>query len=179
MSLKLASTMDERKPSILLHDLPDSIIFYKFTIKERLLLRGVCWNWHHLLNDHSVWKKIDLTEDSLLSSKVNNKILESWVAAWVKTIQHINVSDCKWLTDLVIHKVAENCLDLRNLNIKGCFQVSDCGMDEIAFNCSRLRKLKWCLRRGLCQAAPTVHWPGEYQAWQQRQLSSYAIVCVP
>lgn len=179
MTLKLASTMDERKPSILLHDLPDSIIVYKFTIKERLLLRGVCWNWHHLLNDYSVWKKIDLTEDSLISSKVNNKILESWVAAWVKTIQHINVSDCKWLTDLVIHKVAENCLDLRSLNIKGCFQVSDCGMDEIAFNRSRLRKLKWCLRRGLCQAAPTVHWPGEYQAWQQRQLLSYAIVCVP
>lgn len=136
--------MEAEKPSFLLNDLPDSVIlriFHKFTIKERLFLRRVCWKWHQLLNDYSVWKTIDLTEDSFLSSKVNNKILESWIDAWGKTIQHINVSDCKWLTDLVIQKVAENCLDLRSLNIEGCFQVSDYGMDEIAFNCSRLRKL--------------------------------------
>ena len=136
--------MDKGNLSFLLHDLPDSIIlqiFCKFTIKERLLLRRVCWKWHHLLNDYSVWKSIDLSEDSFLSSKVNNRILESWVASWGKTIQHINVSDCKWLTDLVIQKIADSCIDLRSLNIEGCFQVSDYGMDEIAASCTRLRKI--------------------------------------
>ena len=116
--------MDKRYPPFLLHDLPDSIIlqiFRKFTIKERLLLRRVCWKWHHLLNDYSVWKSIDLSEDSFLSSKVSNKVLESWIAAWGKAVQHINVSDCKWLTDLVIQKVAEKCADLRSLIIEGCF----------------------------------------------------------
>ena len=136
--------MDKRYPPFLLHDLPDSIIlqiFRKFTIKERLLLRRVCWKWHHLLNDYSVWKSIDLSEDSFLSSKVNNKVLESWIAAWGKTVQHINVSDCKWLTDFVIQKVAEKCADLRSLIIEGCFQVSDYGMDEIAAKCVRLREV--------------------------------------
>ena len=136
--------MDKESSSFLFLELPDSIIlqiFCKFTIKERLLLRRVCWKWHHLLNDYSVWKSIDLSEDSALSSKVNNRILESWIASWGKTIQHINVSDCKWLTDLVIQKIAENCVDLRSINIEGCFQVSDYGMDEIAFNCTRLRKI--------------------------------------
>lgn len=136
--------MDKGNSSFLLHDLPDSIllqVFCKFTIKERLLLRRVCWKWHHLLRDYSVWKNIDLSEDSLLSSKLNNKILDSWITAWGKTIQHIDVSDCKWLTDFVIQKVGKNCMDLRSLNIEGCFQVSDAGMNEIAVNCTRLRNL--------------------------------------
>lgn len=136
--------MDTSTSSFLLHDLPDSIIlqiFCKFTIKERLFLRRVCWKWHQLLKDYSVWKSIDLSEDSSLSSKMNNTILESWITAWGKTIQHIDVSDCKWLTDLVIQKVAQNCSDLRSLNIEGCFQVSDAGMNKIATNCKRLKSL--------------------------------------
>ena len=136
--------MDRGNSALLLHDLPDSIIlqiFCKFTIKERLLLRRVCWKWHHLLKDYSVWKSIDLSEDSFLSSKVNNNILDSWIARWGKTIQQIDVSDCKWLTDLVLLTVAENCIDLRSLNVEGCFQVSDYGMNNIALNCVRLRKI--------------------------------------
>lgn len=136
--------MEACNSSFLLNDLPDSImlqIFCKFTIKERLLLRRVCWKWCHLLEDYSIWKSLDLSEDSFLSSKVNNTILERWITSWGKTIQHINVSDCKWLTDLVIKKVAQNCVDLRSLNIEGCFQVSDTGMNEIATNCTRLKSL--------------------------------------
>ena len=136
--------MDTVTSSFLLHDLPDSIIlqiFSKFTIKERLLLRRVCWKWHHLLMDYSVWKSIDLSEDSFLSSKMNNAILESWITAWGKTIQHIDVSDCKWLTDLVIQKVAQTCNDLRSLDIEGCFQVSDTGVNKIATNCRHLKSL--------------------------------------
>lgn len=146
MSLKesLEESQVQCNSTLLLHDLPDSIIlqvFSKFTIKERLLFRRVCWKWHHLLNDYSVWRSIDLSEDSFLSSKVNNRVLESWVTSWRKTIQHIDVRDCKWLTDLVIITVAENCIDLKCLNIEGCFQVSDHGMDKVALNCTRLRKI--------------------------------------
>ena len=136
--------MDTVTSSFRLHDLPDSIIlqiFSKFTIKERLLLRRVCWKWHHLLMDYSVWKSIDLSEDSFLSSKMNNAILESWITAWGKTVQHIDVSDCKWLTDLVIQKVAQTCNDLRSLDIEGCFQVSDTGVNKIATNCRHLKSL--------------------------------------
>lgn len=136
--------MDTVTSSFRLHDLPDSIIlqiFSKFTIKERLLLRRVCWKWHHLLMDYSVWKSIDLSEDTFLSSKMNNAILESWITAWGKTIQHIDVSDCKWLTDLVIQKVAQTCNDLRSLDIEGCFQVSDTGVNKIATNCRHLKSL--------------------------------------
>ncbi|XP_068678695.1 F-box/LRR-repeat protein 15-like [Montipora foliosa] len=136
--------MDEGDSPFKFHDLPDAIIlqvFKKFTIKERLSLRRVCWKWHHLLNDYSVWKRIDFREDSSLSNKVNNQILLSWIAAWGKTIQYINVCDCKWLTDFVIQNIAANCVDLRGINIEGCFQVSDNGMDAIAGNCPRLRKI--------------------------------------
>ncbi|XP_022781457.1 F-box/LRR-repeat protein 20-like [Stylophora pistillata] len=136
--------MDEGHTSFVLHDLPDSIIlqiFCTFTIKERLLLRRVCWRWHYLLKDYSVWKSIDLSEDSFLSSKVNNNILEGWITAWGKTIQQIDVSDCRWLTDVVVQKVAQNCADLRDLNVEGCFQVSDAGMNAIASNCMRLKRL--------------------------------------
>lgn len=136
--------MDEGHTSFVLHDMPDSIIlqiFCQFTIKERLLLRRVCWRWHHLLKDYSVWRSINLSEDCSLSSKVNNTILEGWITAWGKTIQHMDVSDCRWLTDLVIQKVAQNCADLRDLNVEGCFQVSDTGMNAIASNCKRLKKL--------------------------------------
>ena len=144
MSSKDFLAMDEGNSSFVLHDLPDSIIlqvFCKFTIKERLLLRRVCWKWHHLLRDYSVWKSIDLSEDSFLSGKVNNIILESWITTWGKTMQHIDVSDCRWLTDIVIQKVAQNCVDLRSLNLEGCFQVSDTGMNAIALNCTRLKRL--------------------------------------
>lgn len=139
-------------------------------------MRWVCWNWYHLLNDCSVWKTIDLTEDSL-SSKVNNRIIESWVAAWGKTLQHINVTSVSGSQILWFIKSLKIVSICEAFNIKDCFQVSYCGMDERAFNCSCWRKLKWGLQRGLCLASLTVPWPEEYQAWQQRQLSSYAIVC--
>lgn len=76
--------MDKESSSFLFHDLPDSIIlqiFCKFTIKERLLLRRVCWKWHHLLNDYSVWKSIDLSEDSALkqSQQQNSGKLDSFL----------------------------------------------------------------------------------------------------
>ena len=141
---KCLTTMDKKNSSFHFHELPDSIIlqiFNKLTTKERLLLRRVCWKWRHLLNDYSLWKRIDLGEDSYLLSKVNNKILQSWIATWGKTIQQINVSDCKWITDFVVQDIAVNCTDLRSLNLEGCFQVSDTGIDEIASNCTRLRKI--------------------------------------
>lgn len=128
----------------LLDSLPDSVllnIFVFLAIKDRLVLRRVCKRWSELLYDFSLWRKIDLNEDKVFWNRVDDIKLEKWILRWGDTIQALDLSECKWLTDKALQTIARKCRDLRNLNIEGCFQIADSGINEISKNCLSLQKV--------------------------------------
>ena len=127
-----------------LSDLPDSVllnIFEYLPIRTRLQLRRVCSKWFNLLYDFSIWKNINLSDESLFTSRVNEDIVIEWILRWGNTIKELNFKEAKWISEKTITAVVRNCPDLQGLNIEGCFQISDPALVRISFQCRRLESV--------------------------------------
>ena len=56
-------------------------------------------------------------------------------------LQHLNLHECKQITDAGLHAIGERCGHLQQLSLLNCQLITYAGSEFIRFGCSQLRKL--------------------------------------
>ena len=123
---------------------PDDVlleIFAFLSLKDRCNSQRTARRWQILMEDASLWQRINISKEKSLRRGITNRVFRSLLEKHGNSIKQKNVKGCARLTDDSLTAIARFCPNLETLNVNGCFRMTHYGLTRVAVRCAKIQAI--------------------------------------